>query len=96
MIEFKNVKKSYNGKVGCMCGCQGKYYVASHYGVEQANKDVGYEAYETPNDRAIKLAVKKINDNINWNDEEDVRKHVNNDFAYVDINGRRTAVYFNA
>jgi len=95
MIKFEDVKQSYNGKVGCMCGCQGNYYIASHYGIEQANKDVGYDAYETTNDRAVKLAINKINANIDWNNEEDVREHVTADYAYVDINGRRTAVYFN-
>ena len=25
MITFNDVERTYNGKVGCTCGCQGKY-----------------------------------------------------------------------
>ncbi len=60
-VKFEDVSKSYNGKTGCMCGCQGTYSVASHYGVEAANKDIGYEGYDECNDRRVKMAVNKIN-----------------------------------
>ena len=95
MIKFEDVSKAYTGKVGCMCGCNGTYHVASHFGVENGNKDCGYEAYDKCNDRAVKMAVNKLNKLIDWNDPDMVKKHVTNEWAYVDHgNGRTVCVYF--
>lgn len=94
MIEFKNVIKSYTGARGCMCGCRGKYHIASHYSVERANKDCGYEAHDSTNDRAVKMAITKLNKLINWDDPLMVAEHVNDDHAWFDTDTRTTVVYF--
>lgn len=95
MIKFEDVAKAYTGKVGCACGCNGTYYVASHFGVENGNKDCGYAAYDECNDRAVKMAVNKLNKLIDWSNEAEVREHVNSEWAYVDHgNGRTITLYF--
>ena len=94
MIRFENVSKSYTGKRGCMCGCRGTYYVASHFGVDAANKEIGYHGYDTTNDRAVKLAVNKLNKSIDWNDADAVAEHVTKDFAWFDTDTRTCVVYF--
>ena len=95
MIKFEDVSKAYTGKVGCACGCNGNYYVASHFGVENGNKDCGYEAYTECNDRAVKMAVNKLNSLIDWSNPNEVKKHVNDEWAYVDHGIDRTiTLYF--
>lgn len=94
MIKFEDVRKSYNGKPGCMCGCKGKYAVASHYGIEAANKDAGYDAYDKTSDRSVKITITKINSLINWNDPECVKEHVNDNLAWFDTETRCYVVYF--
>lgn len=94
MIDFNNVKLSYTGKRGCMCGCLGTYRVASSHGVEAANKDAGWDAYSETNDRAVKLAVNKLNKSIDWNDPVCVERHVNDNHAWFDTATRTCVVYF--
>ena len=96
MIRFEDVAKSYSGKPGCACGCQGKYQVAEHYGIERANADTGYEAYDKCSDRSVKSTLAKINRLIDWNDPKSVKEHVHDDFAFIDNeDGTRTyTVYF--
>jgi len=88
MIEFNKVVRSYNGRSGCMCGCRGTYSVPTH----STNEDE--RARSKVSDRSVKIAIKKINDAINWNDPKDVEKHVNEDHAYIDDGSRNTVVYF--
>lgn len=94
MIRFEDVKKSYTGAHGCMCGCKGKYSIPTHYGIEAANKDAGWEAYDKCSDRAVKMAVNKLNKLIDWNDEDMVKKHVNEDHAWFDTETRTVCVWF--
>ena len=94
MIKFEDVTKSYTGKRGCMCGCLGTYRVASHHGVEAANKAAGWEAHSETNDRAVKMAVTKLNKAIDWDDEEMVAKHVEDGYAWFDTDTRTCVVYF--
>ena len=96
MIRFEDVKKSYSGKPGCACGCNGKYQVAAHYGVERANAETGYEAYDKPSDRSVKSTLSKINRLIDWTDPKAVSEAVFDDFAFIDNeDGTRTyTVYF--
>ena len=94
MIIFENVTKSYNGKRGCMCGCNGDYSIPSHVDLADANKAVGWEAYDEHNDRKVKIAIKKINDAIDWNDPKDVAKHVTEHHAYTETDTRTSVVYF--
>jgi len=83
MIRFEDIKKTYSGKSGCQCGCRGKYAVASHYGIEQANADAGYKAYDAPSDRSVKSTIAKINNAIDWDDPAAVAKHVGSKWVWV-------------
>ncbi len=62
-ISFNQVTKTYNGKSGCACGCNGNYTIPSHVSIEDANKEVGYNAYDAKDvsDRRAKIALTKIN-----------------------------------
>ncbi len=62
-ISFNQVTKTYNGKSGCACGCNGNYTIPSHVTIEEANKEVGYNAYDAKDvsDRRCKIALTKIN-----------------------------------
>lgn len=52
-IDQAAVVKTYNGQDGCACGCGGTYYVPSWNGKQ-------YD-YDEINDRAVKLRIRKIN-----------------------------------
>jgi hypothetical protein len=62
-LTFEQVFKSYNGRTGCACGCNGNYTLPSHVSLEAGNKDVGYNAYNESDvsDRRVKLALNKVN-----------------------------------
>jgi hypothetical protein len=62
-ITFNQITKTYNGKSGCACGCNGTYTIPSHVAIEDANKAVGYNAYnaDSVSDRRCKIALTKIN-----------------------------------
>lgn len=98
-IKFEDVKSSYNGKTGCMCGCLGNYSVPTEAARVAHNEAAGYEAVETVNPRSVKLAVSKLNKYIKMSDDERQSAGVtyfviNDEWASVDINGRSTTVYF--
>jgi len=63
MIAFEKITKTYNGRSGCACGCNGKYTLPSHVSIAEANADTGYNAYDEENvsDRRAKIALSKIN-----------------------------------
>lgn len=69
-IDVSKILKVYNGKVGCMCGCLGKYKVPA-CNREAADKDRGY-AYpdEDISDRSVKIIAKKVlsNPNVKFED----------------------------
>lgn len=101
MIDLKNVKSSYNGKSGCMCGCLGKYSVQTDADRLAHNKAAGWDAIDSDgiNPRAVKLAVSKLNKILAMS--EDTRRDngvtyfvINDNHASVDIRGRNTTVYF--
>ena len=94
-IAFEDIKKSYNGKPGCMCGCNGNYAVASHFGIEAANKETGYEAYSNCADRAVKIAVNKINAAIEADDlpEGTTLNYVPGEYYELESNTRVTVVF---
>ena len=106
-ITIKDVTKSYNGKSGCMCGCNGNYTLPSHVSIEDANKDIGYEGYDedSVSDRRVKIAISKINkaleeyrsvlvDGEYDSPNGDVSVGRTEDFAWFQKNGRNTVVYF--
>ena len=51
-MDISNIEKVYNGKIGCMCGCKGKY--SYNEGVEH------YDWQGDTNVRSIKIMAKKI------------------------------------
>ena len=86
-----DVVKVYNGKIGCMCGCNGKYKVATAHR-EYADKNRGY-AYddEDISDRSVKIIFNKVMKNPN--------KVVQGNIVYVEDRsagyaGRIHVVYF--
>ncbi len=62
-ISFEQVRKTYNGRSGCACGCNGTYTLPSHVSIEEGNKEVGWNAYDEKSisDRRAKIALTKIN-----------------------------------
>ena len=62
-IAFKQVRKTYNGRTGCACGCNGNYTIPSHVSIEEANAETGWNAYNADDisDRRAKIALTKIN-----------------------------------
>jgi hypothetical protein len=67
MVDISNIVKVYNGKCGCMCGCNGKYSYtadgAEHYGP-------GYDVSDSVNERSVKIIAKKVLNNPNANRDE--------------------------
>lgn len=109
-ITFEQVRKTYNGRVGCACGCLGKYTLPSHASIEEANKETGYNAYseEDVSDRRCKIALTKINKAIEEYGPM-AKPNPRGGFEYsapgvwfcysetfvgLDLNGRATTVYF--
>lgn len=94
MIKLETVRSSYTGRRGCMCGCNGKHRYASAF-IEEATADRGYSVPEEDvSDRSVKMAVNKLNKLINWNDSDEVAKHVQCNYAWFDAGDRTTVVYF--
>jgi hypothetical protein len=78
MFTLANVQKVYSGRLGCMCGCRGRYSYAR--GCEE-----GYD--DQVNERSVKLIFNKV---MNHPD----RKIDGNDIAYVTTDTRNLVVYF--
>jgi hypothetical protein len=73
MLDISNIVKVYNGRIGCMCGCLGKYsYTAD--GAE--NHGPGYDVTDAVNERSVRIMAKKILANPNVKFE--------NEFAFVE------------
>jgi len=104
MFKFEQVFQSYNGKSGCMCGCNGTYKLPTHTKIEDANAEVGYKAYDEENisNRSVKIALKKINEALNFvgphrryfNYGVDYNKDGKLFCAYIDDGDRTSVVYF--
>jgi len=102
LVKFENVKKSYNGRPGCMCGCNGTYTLPSHVSVKEANKATGWDAYNSDDvsDRRVKLALNKVNKALElWGEldknEREARGLYVYDFgAFYETDNRVNAVYF--
>jgi len=104
-IELNQVKQTYNGRSGCMCGCNGKYSVHTQENLELMNKRNGYEYFDKDevNPRKVKLALNKVNKYLAMSKIDlknvgiDAGVHTGGDlnFAWVKMNGRNTVVYFN-
>jgi len=65
MLDISKIVKTYNGKIGCMCGCLGKYSYTQD-GAE--NHGPGYNVQDSVNERSVKIIAKKVlaNPNVEW------------------------------
>lgn len=83
---MQKVYKVYSGKLGCMCGCKGKYSYAADE-AEFGGTDRGYKIHEDEiSDRRVKTITKQV-----LNDP-DVKYEDN--YAYVETDKRIKVVYF--
>lgn len=79
-MDISNIEKVYSGRVGCMCGCRGKY---------SYNEGVKREDWQGKvSVRSVKVMAKKV--------LSDPRVVVERSFAYVQDTERGTmkVVYF--
>lgn len=74
-MDLQNVYKVYSGKVGCMCGCRGKYSYTAEGAISH---NPGYEP--TVNERSVKIIAGKVLRNPNSVREDD--------YVFVEENGR--------
>lgn len=98
-IKIEKVVMSYNGKSGCMCGCQGRYRIASSQNIQHINQVMGYDAYsdEDVSDRSIKIAIKKIQDafeTVKSMTEDTHFVGMDEQCAWVNDGDRTSVVYF--
>lgn len=65
-ISIENVVRTYNGKEGCACGCNGRYSIKTPDDIAAANKACGWEAnsIEDVRPRSVASAVRKCNEAI--------------------------------
>jgi len=85
MLDISKIVKTYSGKLGCMCGCLGKY---SYTQDGAANHGPGYDVQDSVNERSVKIIAKKVlnNPNVEWD----------GNIAYVEdrVANRMQAIYF--
>ena len=68
MLDISKIVKTYSGKVGCMCGCLGKY---SYTADGAANHGPGYDVTNSINERSVRIIAKKVLSNPNVKFESD-------------------------
>jgi hypothetical protein len=87
MLDVSKIKKVYNGKIGCMCGCQGKY---SYTQDGADNHGPGYDVQDMVSERSVKIIAKKVMNNPNRNESE------SQEYVFVEDrkNNRIQVVYF--
>lgn len=86
-LNISKIVKTYSGKIGCMCGCNGKYSYTEHGAVED---NPGYDVSDSVNERSVRIIAKKVlaNPECKWEDN----------IAYVEdkVKGTFKAIYFKA
>jgi len=85
MLNIDKIVKTYSGKIGCMCGCLGKY----SYTQDGADKHgPGYNVQDSVNERSVRIIAKKVlaDPNVQWQDN----------IAFVEdrVANRIKAIYF--
>lgn len=83
MFTLANVQKVYSGKLGCMCGCRGKYSYTAHGAVEG---NPGYDVSDSINERRVKILFNKVMNNPN--------REVDGNMAFVETDTRNLVVFF--
>ena len=88
-FDTKNIECVYNGKTGCMCGCNGNYvYHSNHKGGSETN-----EVNDRKVVRRFNLMVNKLNRDVSLIDNDEVFYHSAGYFG-IDNGTRTTVVYF--
>jgi hypothetical protein len=83
MLDVSKIVKVYNGRIGCMCGCKGKYSYTAHGAVENGP---GYDVTDSINERSVRIITKKVLANPNVKFEANyafVEDRVNNKMQMV-------------
>jgi sulfite reductase beta subunit-like hemoprotein len=62
-----NAYKVYSGRIGCMCGCKGKYSYTAKGAVENSP---GYDVTDSINERSVKIITTKLLRNPNTKRDE--------------------------
>jgi hypothetical protein len=64
-LNISKIVKTYSGKMGCMCGCRGKYSYTELGAVED---NPGYDVSDSVNERSVRIIAKKVlaNPNVQW------------------------------
>jgi hypothetical protein len=85
MLNVDKIVKVYNGKIGCMCGCLGKY---SYTADGATNYGPGYNVQDSVNERSVRIIAKKVLSNLNVKFE--------GEYAFVEdrVANRIQVVYF--
>jgi hypothetical protein len=85
MLNVDKIVKVYNGRIGCMCGCLGKY---SYTADGATNYGPGYNVQDSVNERSVRIIAKKVlsNPNVEYEGE----------YAFVEdrVANRIQVVYF--
>ena len=85
MLDISKIVKVYNGRIGCMCGCLGKY---SYTEDGAKNFGPGYDVTDSVNERSVRIIAKRVlaNPNVQWEDN----------YAYVEdrVRNRIQVIYF--
>lgn len=77
MLNVDRIVKVYNGRCGCMCGCNGKYSYTADGAI---NHSPGYDVTDAVNERSVRIIAKKVLSNPNVVFE--------NDYAFVEDRAR--------
>ena len=84
---MRTIAKVYSGKMGCMCGCNGKYSYSARGAVEASP---GYDVSDKVNERSVKIIAGKVLKNPLANRTE------SEDYVFVEDRARNRiqAVFF--
>lgn len=92
--DFTNVMQVYSGKTGCMCGCQGRYHVASqHLALADADRGYGHDQ-EDVSDRSVKIIVNKMIKQLSTDPGAVMHLESKDQYVAYDLKGRTYAAYF--
>jgi len=78
-----NFYKVYSGRIGCMCGCKGKYSYTAEGAVQHSP---GYDVSNSINERTVKMFVKQL--------LADPLAKQQDGHVYVERNGRIKVAFF--
>lgn len=82
-IRTEDVLSAYNGKVGCMCGCNGDY-AYNEAKKDEGTKDRGYEVQDDElSDRKVKTRINRLLKLVEQKDYDDLDINLNGDTKYI-------------